>query len=189
MGWKGEGFGLGKDQQGIKQAIDIQDTSRTRLGFGFKYNFCDDYDQELNELDGLETINNISKIDLNDFDSSKTNSIKKVNNLPMQINNQFNPRNKTKLNEFLNNIRKLMNNFVSSQTEQDIVFDKSLTVEERKLIHREAHKFGLKTRSEGNGINRFLVVRRKQTSGEILESVLKNGGGINKYTIISRGDL
>ena len=94
-----------------------------------------------------------------------------------------------KLTEFIKNIRSLLNDFVSSETEKDLVFDKDLSVEDRKIIHKEAHRFGLKTRSEGSGEDRFLVVRKKQTANEILDSMMKNGGELNKYKIISTGNL
>ena len=156
MGWKGDGHGLGKNDQGITTPVEFMDVSRTRYGFGFNYHFCDGFDDELHELDCAESM---SKIDLN-----PSANVPKVT--------KFNGRNKMKLTEFIKNIRSLLNDFVSSETEKDLVFDKDLSVEDRKIIHKEAHRFGLKTRSEGSGEDRFLVVRKKQTANEILDSMM-----------------
>ena len=161
MGWKGEGHGLGKNQQGIQKAIDF-DSSTTRFGLGFVYSFCDGYDQELQRLDDEKSA-------------------------PRPSGSHFNRPKGIQMRDLINNIHKVLRNFASSQTEGDLVFDKSLTVDERKFVHREAHKLGLKTRSEGQGENRFLVVSRKRSADEIIHSSL-NSGQFSKYKLISKGE-
>ena len=79
--------------------------------------------------------------------------------------------------------------FANSPSEQDLVFDKSLTSDERKLIHAQAQKLGLKSVSQGKGADRFLVVRKKLALSEILEAAGRNGGQIGCYQVVSKGDL
>ena len=167
MGWKGEGHGLGKEQQGIAKPVEV-DMSMNRAGFGFTYHFGDGYDQELRQMD------------------HQTNQT--VSNNP-SLNPPRNNRNKViNMRDMLNNIHKLLANFMSSQTDNDLVFDKSLSADERKFVHREAHKLGLKTRSEGAGENRFLVVSKKRSTNEIIESTMSKGDGqFSKYKLISKG--
>ncbi|CAF0833683.1 unnamed protein product [Brachionus calyciflorus] len=181
MGWKGEGHGLGITQQGITNPVEFIDINRTRYGLGFKYHFCDGYDEELSELDCSDRI---SKMDLNK-ELSQSDQPKSIH---LTKANKLNPRNKLTMNEFIHNIRKLLNDFVGSETQKDLVFDKNLSSEDRKIIHKEANKFGLKTKSEGQGTERFLVVRKKQTSSEFMNSLMQSGGELNKYKIISTGD-
>lgn len=198
MGWKGEGHGLGKLQQGISVPIEIEDLSRNRFGLGF--NFYDDYSQEIAEMDQATERGCISQMDINMEDTASfaiggisknpplnsnpkpTVEAKAYNINPIKINRKV-PR----LGDVIKNIRELLVNFVNSSANDDLVFDKSLTIEDRKLVHREAHKLGLKTRSEGSANNRFIVVRKKLTANELIESAMKNGGQISRYEIISNG--
>jgi hypothetical protein len=193
MGWKGDGYGLGKDGQGILKPVDI-DMSMNRFGFGFVYTH-DGYDDELREL---EQIDSISKLDLNDPRNSppntnNTHSRTNSNIISKNSNNFYNRQQAQKqkgigMRELLNNIHRLLANFIGAQSQNDLVFDKSLTIEERKFVHREAHKLGLKTRSEGSGENRFLVVSKKRSTNEIIESTM-TGAQISKYKMISKGNM
>lgn len=177
MGWKGEGHGLGRKEQGILEPVEFVDMNRSRFGFGYNYHFCDGYDDEIQELDCAEAV---SSLNLNQVE------IKKPQNGNEKEKQK--PKPKIKIHHFINNIRKLLNDFVQSNTDKDLVFDKDLSIEDRKIIHKEAHRYGLKTRSEGNGQDRFIVVRKKKTSNEILDSIIRNGGELNKFSIISHGD-
>lgn len=176
MGWKGEGHGLGRTEQGILKPVEFIDMNRSRFGFGYNYHFCDGYDDELRELDCLEAVSSLS-----------LNQIETVQNKAQEEKEK--PKKKIKIHQFINNVRQLLNDFVQSETEKDLVFDKDLSIEDRKIIHKEAQRYGLKTRSEGNGQERFIVVRKKKTSNEILTSVLKHGGELNKFSIISHGNF
>lgn len=170
MGWKGEGHGLGKFQQGMLDPIEPEQVAG-RLGLGY-----DDYSQELNELDQVE---NLSKM-----------TLESDNTVPYGLPQQKPPARKKPMRtgDLIKNIRKVLIQYTNSISDNDLVFDKSLSVDDRKLIHREAHKLGLKTRSEGAEHERFLVVRRKLTTSEIIESASKNGGQISRYQIVSKGD-
>lgn len=92
---------------------------------------------------------------------------------------------KIKKRDFVTNIVNLLKNFISSPTQNDLVFDNALSVEDRKIIHREANRLDLKTKSEGFGGNRFLVVKKKRTTSELVEAALKNGGEISSFKLIS----
>lgn len=175
MGWKGEGHGLGRTEQGILKPVEFIDMNRSRFGFGYNYHFCDGFDDELRELDCLEAV---SSLNLNQTEKAQTK----------EQEEKEKPKTKIKIHQFINNVRKLLNDFVQSETEKDLVFDKNLSIEDRKIIHKEAQRYGLKARSEGSGQDRFIVVRKKQTSDEIFNSVLKHGGELNKFSIISHGN-
>jgi hypothetical protein len=187
MGWKGEGHGLGKEEQGIARPVDI-DMSMNRFGLGFVYQH-DGYDQELKELAQLDSI---SKLNLNS-PPCKSPPNRPSNGNKSNTNRQANRNQKggggggIGMRALLNNIHRLLANFIGAQSENDLVLDKGLTTEERKFVHREAHKLGLKTRSEGSGENRFLVVSKKRSTNEIIESTM-NGAQISKYKMISKGD-
>ena len=183
MGWKGEGFGLGKWQQGITKPIEY-DMNKCRLGLGCQMN--DGYDEEMNLMNNNNQTTTTSTI--NPTNTTSTKPKKSTINLIMD---QFYENRKNNSNKFLirrnfiNNIVNLLSNFACSETDEDLVFDKNILQEERKLIHREGHRLGLKTQSHGSGENRFLVVKKKKTSKEIFESLVKNGGQSSNYSLIS----
>lgn len=178
MGWKGEGFGLGRKQQGMLKPIEMNlCANRCRLGLGFMFGFGDGYDEELQRMDQESEEIHIEKLEINERSNASYKPVK----LPSK-------QSMTKIG-FINNIVLLLSNFISSQTDEDLVFDHYLTIEDRKIVHREAQRLGLKSKSEGSGANRFLVVKKKRSNAEILESMLKNGGQASKYQLISYGDL
>lgn len=172
MGWKGQGHGLGRTQQGITQPIELE-VNKLRLGLGCPY-YMDEYAEELKELD------------------------KKDSNKPITTNNNnnnyktYDKRNRYQANnikkDYVNNIINLLRNFTSSPAENDLVFEKSLSTDDRKIIHREANRLGLKTRSEGSGDDRFLVVKKKRTTNELVEAAKLNGGQISSFKLISGGE-
>ena len=85
------------------------------------------------------------------------------------------------------NIFSVLNNYLSSASEQDIVFETTLSKEDRATIHRTAQRLGLKTRSEGKEPNRFLVVSKKKSNAEIFNA-LQKGENVCKYQLVSTGD-
>jgi hypothetical protein len=182
MGWKGEGHGLGKNQQGITRPIDV-DTSMNRFGLGFAYHFYDGYDQELKQLDTQQTQQQSNMISLKDDNNNNSKHNNRVTNIPPDRQQ----RSGITMRDLINNIHRLLANYLGTRTEHDLVFDKTLSADDRKLVHREAHKLGLKTRSEGAGVNRFLVVSKKRSTSELIESTLSMGQ-VSKYKLISKGD-
>jgi hypothetical protein len=194
MGWKGEGHGLGKEDQGIARPIDI-DRSCNRFGLGFVYHHDDSY---ADELRALEQIDSIAIADLN-LNSHQQSLSKQSHPNASKPNNQRQSQQQQQkqalagkpkgigMRDLLNNIHRLLADFIGAQSQNDLVFEKSLSKDERKLVHREASKLGLKTRSEGAGENRFLVVSKKRSTNEIIESTI-NGARISKYRMISKGD-
>jgi hypothetical protein len=166
MGWKGEGHGMGKNQQGILKPIEI-DVNNSRLGLGFlNYRFNDGYDEELVQMEK----EGYSQIDSKD----DYFSIKSLRNNRRHL--------KT-------NIQNLLNKFLTSSINMDLVFDSDLTKDERKLIHMDASRLGLKTHSEGSGAGRFIVVSKHITSTHLLTNILTSGGQISKYQLISSGSI
>ena len=182
MGWKGHGFGLGKMEQGITEPIELE-VNKCRLGFGCSY-ADDSYADELKELDKLDEKNVI----VPNIKNNNNNNNKNNNNRINEKRNKFSTNKDLMKRDFINNIVNLLRNFISSPAENDLVFEKTLSSDDRKLIHREANRLGLKTKSEGSGDNRFLVVKKKRTTNEILEAALKNGGQISSFKIISDGN-
>lgn len=176
MGWKGAGYGLGKDQQGITKPIELdQVIERSGIGHHFSY---DDY---INETMG--TSSSVNPVD------NETKTTDKSKSAPVVYHGNSKSVQKRFKQSFRLNIQDLLKNFISSVNEQDLVFEKGLSAEERAIIHKEANRYGLKTKSQGTGDDRFLVAQKKRTPSELIESIKKNGGQFCKYEIISKGDL
>ena len=182
MGWKGAGHGLGIAQQGITKPIEVgQILERSGIGY------CDSYASEVKEMD--------SKILIEDTIHKQADQAGKINTsvaynnkLNNNNNNQNRPNTKRNRQNFRTNIINLLKNFISSLSDEDLVFEKGLSSEERAIVHKEASRFGLKTRSQGAGENRFLVAQKKRSAGELMESIKKNGGQFSKYELISTGE-
>lgn len=181
MGWKGEGHGLGKDQQGIAKPIEVGEI-RERSGIGHHINYYDEYMEEMVETEQQTTTKSTSgKIHPKDTVMQATRVGPSAAAVPVGK-----PAQKRFRNEFRLNIQKLLKNFIASVIEEDLVFEKGLTNEERAVIHKEAARFGVKTKSQGHGDNRFLVAQKRRTSGELMESIKRNGGQFSKYELISQ---
>lgn len=172
MGWKGAGHGLGKDQQGITQPIEV-DQIRDRSGIGSHHSY-DDYLREIEEEMKKETIQD---------DHPLSKSSNSTRHGPPSVGL------KRYKQDFRANIQKLLKNFIASVNEEDLVFDKGLTSEERAMVHKEAARYGLKTKSQGYGDNRFLVAQKKRTAVELMDTIMKNGGQFSKYELVSKGDM
>ena len=122
MGWKGDGYGLGKFEQGITRPLEL-DVNRCRLGFGFA-RFGDGYDDELLELDQKDQASILPVVN-QASNNCQANNSRRVQNFRM----------KPKTSGFINNIVNLLSNFISSPTENDLIFSNNLSVEDRKFVH------------------------------------------------------
>jgi hypothetical protein len=160
MGWKGEGFGLGKTQQGITEPIEIQFWPN-RYGLGSNNSESTTQQKQFDSTTNLDL-------------SSKVNKRNNNNNSKVNQNALF-------------NITNLLINYLSSASQDDLILDKTLSSEDRKLIHREANRLGLKTQSQGKGVDRFLVVSKKRSTNEIVEAL--KSGKIANFQMISSPNM
>lgn len=212
MGWKGQGHGLGKTQQGITKPIEV-DSNAYRFGLG-----CRIYDQYADDDEtkdsGKKTTssndNNNNNRDRKTMDCDNDDEPavvskdadqkqpKRMNRAQRRLQQQQEPqkqqqqtgvkRNWQTKSLMTNNIRTILINYANSEAENDLLFEKNLSSDDRKLVHQEAHKLGLKTRSQGVEPNRFIAVSKKRTSKEIYEAALRNGGQSSKFQLLSTGE-
>ncbi|KAH0630862.1 hypothetical protein JD844_004172, partial [Phrynosoma platyrhinos] len=80
-------------------------------------------------------------------------------------------------------IEQIIQNYAFSDSKIDLTFSTELTNEERKQIHQIAQKYGLKSKSHGQGRDRFLVVSRKRRKEDLLDQ-LKQDGQVGHYELI-----
>ncbi|XP_063793411.1 NF-kappa-B-repressing factor [Pseudophryne corroboree] len=80
-------------------------------------------------------------------------------------------------------IEQIIRNYAASNNQDDLTFSRELTNEERKNIHQIAQKYGLKSKSHGQGVKRFLVVSRKRNRQELIHQ-LKQEGQVGSYVLL-----
>ncbi|XP_044887461.1 NF-kappa-B-repressing factor [Mauremys mutica] len=80
-------------------------------------------------------------------------------------------------------IEQIIRNYARSDSHVDLTFSTELTNDERKQIHQIAQKYGLKSKSHGQGHDRFLVVSRKRRKEDLLDQ-LKQEGHVGHYELI-----
>ncbi|XP_075691970.1 NF-kappa-B-repressing factor [Rhinoderma darwinii] len=80
-------------------------------------------------------------------------------------------------------IDKMIRNYASSGNPDDLTFSIELNNEERKYIHLLSKRFGLKSKSYGQGTKRFLVVSRKRKVEDLLHQ-LRQEGQVGSYALI-----
>ena len=86
-------------------------------------------------------------------------------------------------------IKATINDYVQSDKQTDLVFSPSFSKEERAIIHQQAQKLGLKTRSYGSGEERFLIVSRKRSASQLFDHIMENGGSTSKYELVPPDSL
>ncbi|XP_046560726.1 uncharacterized protein LOC124269743 [Haliotis rubra] len=86
--------------------------------------------------------------------------------------------------DMMSRIRNCVENYARSDNCGDLVFSSDFTKEERALIHQHAKRFRLKSRSRGSNANRYIIVSRKRTSGELFEHIMSQGGSTSKYELV-----
>ncbi|XP_025916827.1 NF-kappa-B-repressing factor isoform X1 [Apteryx rowi] len=80
-------------------------------------------------------------------------------------------------------IEQIIRNYARSESHIDLTFSTELTNDERKQIHQIAQKYGLKSKSHGQGHDRYLVVSRKRRKEDLLDQ-LKQEGQVGHYELI-----
>ncbi|NXG42071.1 NKRF factor, partial [Psilopogon haemacephalus] len=80
-------------------------------------------------------------------------------------------------------IEEIIRNYARSDSHIDLTFSRELTMDERKQIHQIAQRYGLKSKSHGQGHNRYLVVSRKRRKEDLLDQ-LKQEGQVGHYELI-----
>uniref|UniRef100_H3AMQ3 NFKB repressing factor n=1 Tax=Latimeria chalumnae TaxID=7897 RepID=H3AMQ3_LATCH len=68
-------------------------------------------------------------------------------------------------------IDEVIRNYACSNRQDELTFSKELTNEERKQIHQIAQKYGLKSKSYGKAMERFLVVSRKVRKEDLIDQL------------------
>ncbi|CAH2315005.1 NF-kappa-B-repressing factor [Pelobates cultripes] len=106
---------------------------------------------------------------------------------PISVTEQFHREglglvsNKHKINK--RDLEQIIRVYASSHNQDDLTFSRGLSNEERKLIHQLALRFGLKSRSHGQGEERFLVVSRKRSKQDLLNE-LRRQGQVGSYALV-----
>ncbi|XP_075040390.1 NF-kappa-B-repressing factor [Mixophyes fleayi] len=80
-------------------------------------------------------------------------------------------------------IEQIIRNYAASYNQDDLTFSRELTNEERKNIHQIAQKYGLRSKSYGQGKKRFLVVSRKRNRQDLLHQ-LREEGQVGSYALV-----
>ncbi|XP_069798952.1 NF-kappa-B-repressing factor [Dendropsophus ebraccatus] len=80
-------------------------------------------------------------------------------------------------------IENIIGNYAGSDSQDDLKFSRELSNEERKHIHQIAQKYGLKSKSYGQGNQRFLVVSRKRNREDLIYQ-LRQEGQVGSYALV-----
>ncbi|XP_056395788.1 NF-kappa-B-repressing factor isoform X2 [Hyla sarda] len=78
---------------------------------------------------------------------------------------------------------KMIRNYAVSNSQEDLTFSRELSNEERKNIHQLAQRYGLKSKSYGQGNLRFLVVSRKRNREDLIHQ-LRQEGQVGSYALV-----
>ncbi|KAK7922166.1 hypothetical protein WMY93_009068 [Mugilogobius chulae] len=77
----------------------------------------------------------------------------------------------------------VIRNYASSDRQDDLRFSSELTNDERKQIHQISQKYGLRSKSYGQGKQRFLIVSRKVHKEQLIGQLLQEGQ-VGRYALI-----
>ncbi|XP_014838264.1 PREDICTED: NF-kappa-B-repressing factor isoform X1 [Poecilia mexicana] len=80
-------------------------------------------------------------------------------------------------------IEDVIRNYASSDRTDDLRFSNELTDDERKQIHQISQKYGLRSKSYGQGWDRFLVVSRKVHKDLLIGQLLQEGQ-VGRYELV-----
>lgn len=77
----------------------------------------------------------------------------------------------------------IIRRYAASERQDDLRFSTELNNDERKQIHQISQKYGLRSRSYGQGKERFLVVSRKVHKEQLIGQLLQEGQ-VGRYELI-----
>lgn len=81
------------------------------------------------------------------------------------------------------NIEDIIRNYASSDRQDDLRFSTELNNDERKQIHQISQKYGLRSKSYGQGRLRFLIVSRKVHKDQLIGQLLHEGQ-VGRYELV-----
>uniref|UniRef100_A0A1B6C7P5 G-patch domain-containing protein n=2 Tax=Clastoptera arizonana TaxID=38151 RepID=A0A1B6C7P5_9HEMI len=85
-----------------------------------------------------------------------------------------------------NTIDHVLKAYVINDSYQDLVFCAGLESEDRKTIHKLAHRYNLKSMSSGEEPNRVLLVSKRPSYARIVSEILTKGqDGMDKYILFA----
>lgn len=77
----------------------------------------------------------------------------------------------------------IIRKYAASERQDDLRFSTELTNDERKQIHQISQKYGLRSKSYGQGKQRFLIVSRKVHKEQLIGQLLQEGQ-VGRYELI-----
>ncbi|KAL2077208.1 hypothetical protein ACEWY4_026712 [Coilia grayii] len=81
------------------------------------------------------------------------------------------------------NIEEIIRNYAASDRNDDLRFSTELNNDERKQIHQVSQKYGLRSKSYGQGKHRFLIVSRKVHKDQLIGQLLQEGQ-VGRYELV-----
>jgi len=89
----------------------------------------------------------------------------------------------TRQSDFATSVQRVVADFVRGGGHDDLVFSPEFTSDERAVIHAEARRRHLKTRSYGSGDQRHLILSLQRTPLELVRHLRAHGGDTVKYSL------
>lgn len=89
--------------------------------------------------------------------------------------------------EFRNRIREVIENYASSDNQEDLVFAYDFRMDERQVIHDECRRLNLRSKCRGKGNKRYLCVRRKRSANQLFDHIMSCGGETARYILVPPG--
>ncbi|KTG35911.1 hypothetical protein cypCar_00008241 [Cyprinus carpio] len=80
-------------------------------------------------------------------------------------------------------IEEIIHNYASSDRQDDLRFSTELNNEERRQIHQVSQRYGLRSKSYGQGRQRFLVVSRRVQKEQLIGQLLQEGQ-VGRYELV-----
>lgn len=80
-------------------------------------------------------------------------------------------------------IEDIIREYAGSDRQDDLRFSTELNNDERKQIHQVSQKYGLRSKSYGQGRQRFLIVSRKVHKEQLIDQLLQEGQ-VGRYELV-----